>query len=110
MRRGTKDEAQTEASRAPIGSIDPHIAAGATSIETAPARLSNVSNTRFMRVFFINHAINTPITREISERNVTRCRALFQVVIDRASTDAAFIYIAMCDRLKLSEQRSGVST
>ena len=52
-----------------IDNIDPHIAAGATSIETAPARLSNVSSISFMGVFFINHAINIPITREISENN-----------------------------------------
>ena len=71
--------------------------------------MSNVSDTRFMGVFFIRLAIYALITREFSDCNVTRCRALFQVVIDRAFTDAAFVNIAMCDRLKLSEQRSGLS-
>lgn len=77
------------------------------SIWTRRAREAPGKTGRNPKTYF--DAINTPITREFSDRNVTRCRALFQVAIDRASTNAAFINIAMCDRLKLSEQRSGVS-
>ena len=44
-----------------------------------------------------------------SDRNVARGWVLLQVVVDRASTDAPFVDIAVRNWLKLGEQQSGVS-